>query len=97
MNEISSYSNLPPALPPDIEQTLLDRPPRRQSARTAEVSADRVELSETAASYDAQNATALEQRVQGIRAEIAADTYVTPDKLEVAIDGLLRDVLGAQR
>jgi predicted NBD/HSP70 family sugar kinase len=96
MNEISTFTNLPPVLPPDLEQASSARTPQRQPARSANASDDRVELSDAAASYDAQAATVLDQRMRDIRAQIANDTYLTPDKLEFAIDGLLRDILGEQ-
>ena len=96
MNEISSFTNLPPILPPDIERASPERTPRRQPAQSANASDDRVELSEAAASYDAQAATVTAERMRDIRAQIADDSYLTPDKLDVAIDGLLRDVSGEQ-
>jgi hypothetical protein len=94
MNEISSFANLPPALPPDLERASTERTARRQPAQSANAGADRVELSQTAASYDLRNAAVLEQRISDIRAQIADDSYLTPEKLDVAIDGLLRDVFG---
>jgi hypothetical protein len=51
--------------------------------------ADRVELS--AAARRAADVTA--ERIAEIRAHIADDSYLTPEKLEVAIAGLLRDAL----
>ena len=50
--------------------------------------ADRVELSDASAAE-----AHAEARIAEIRARIADDTYLTPEKLEVAVAGLLRDAL----
>jgi hypothetical protein len=91
MNEINSFTNFPPTLPPDLERAPAERTPRRQATRPANAGADRVELSAAAESYDARAAAATAQRIRDIRTQIANDTYLTPEKLEAAIDGLYRD------
>jgi anti-sigma28 factor (negative regulator of flagellin synthesis) len=53
--------------------------------RTTPSVADQVELSDAARSDEA----VLQQRIADIRARIAAGTYLTPDKLEVAVAHLL--------
>jgi hypothetical protein len=92
MNEINSFANLPPVLLPDVERASTERTARRQPTQSANASADRVEISQTATRYETQTAAVLEQRISDIRAQIADDSYLTPEKLDIAIDGLLRDV-----
>lgn len=92
MNEINSFTNLPPTLLPDLERASAEKTPRRQATHSANASADRVELSKEAENYDMRAAAATAERIRDIRAQIADDSYLTPEKLDVAIDGLLRDV-----
>jgi hypothetical protein len=54
--------------------------------------ADRVELS---AAARREPSTPDAKRIAEIRARIADDTYLTPEKLEAAIKGLYRDALRA--
>jgi negative regulator of flagellin synthesis FlgM len=72
------------------------REPRPESLSDEAESGDRVELS-AAASRSAppvDTPEVSEQRSAEIRAQIADGTYLTPDKLDAAIEALLRDVLG---
>ncbi len=57
--------------------------------------ADRVELSESALNYDAElvAARAVEERMAGIRARIADDTYITPNKIDVVVARLYEEVV----
>jgi len=59
-----------------------------ESRPTDPSATDRVELSD-ASDSEARD----ESRIAEIRARIADDTYLTPEKLEVAVAGLLRDAL----
>ncbi len=65
-----------------------------QTAVPAPAAGDRVELSTAAAAYDPTGE--VERRIPAIRAQIAAGTYLTEEKLEAAIEGLLRDALGIE-
>ena len=93
MNEIGAPNNLPPVVPPEAERVPAERTARPASPNSAAVRGDRVELSEAAAAYDAQTAAVNDARMREIRTQIAEDTYLTPNKLDVAIEGLLRDML----
>ncbi len=53
-------------------------------------SEDRVELSDAARRATVSPDAA---RIAGIRTRIADDTYLTPEKLEAAIEGLYRDAM----
>lgn len=57
---------------------------------------DRVELSEHARHLDAirQLPDVRMARIEAVKQAIAAGTYESPEKLQAAIDGLLRDVTG---
>jgi len=57
---------------------------------------DRVELSEHARHLDAirQLPDVRMARIEAVKQAIAAGTYESPEKLQAAIDGLLRDVAG---
>lgn len=59
------------------------------AARTAPAVTDRVDIG-----LDVHNGTAPAPRIEQIRREIAAGTYLTPDRLEKALDGLLSDLRG---
>jgi hypothetical protein len=52
---------------------------------------ERVEFSDAAQAGLADDPT-IEQRIPEIRAAIAAGTYLTPEKLEIAIERLCEDV-----
>jgi hypothetical protein len=70
-------------VPGQLASPSCPRPPAAQPA-------DRVELSEAARSSTTESDAA---RIAEIRARIADETYLTPEKLEVAIEGSLRDAL----
>ncbi|GEM_PF-6705956 len=66
---------------------------RRSADREATVAPptdDRLELSEAAR----DSGDELARRIELIRAQIADGTYLTPQKLKVAIDHLCRELLG---
>ncbi len=59
-------------------------------------SADRTELSDAAPSVEPfETDPALAARIAEIRARIADGTYLTPDKLDAAIEGLHRELFGS--
>ena len=70
------------------EQRTLDSAKQRAPAARG----DSVELSEAARQH-ADSAPVREGLVSSVRAEIAKDTYLTEEKLDAAIDALLRDAL----
>ena len=96
MNEIHSINNRPTGVPAQIERASSERKQPRDSARTDTAADDRVELSAAAANYDpqAEAAQAMDQRIQDIRAQIADGTYLTPEKLDVAVERLYQDLFG---
>jgi anti-sigma28 factor (negative regulator of flagellin synthesis) len=56
---------------------------------------DRVELSAASeAASESSVSPATEQRIRAIRAQIAAGTYITPDKIDVAVDRLHERLFG---
>ena len=63
--------------------------------QAAEPARDRVELSAAAANAE-QTAPAgsVAPRVQDVRARIAAGTYLTPDKIDIAVDRLYQALFG---
>lgn len=60
------------------------------------VDEDRVELSPLAAGDEPQANQMPEERIHLLRAQIAADTYVTPEKLDVVVARLLDDLTGVR-
>ncbi len=56
---------------------------------------DEVEISETAIQHDRELTDEALARIERIRAEIAADTYLTPDKVDLAVDRLFRALTGS--
>ncbi len=56
--------------------------------------ADRLELSEAALRHAADDRPIRSELVQRVRDEIASGEYLTDEKLEAALNGLRRDVLG---
>ncbi len=93
MNDMTSVNNaIPGTVAPSArpEREAVQRPPATPEAPAAAQATDRVELSEAAANYDPQAAVdaAMERRVAQIREEIAAGTYLTPEKLDVVVDRL---------
>ena len=86
MNRVGSIPHggaVTPAQGQHVSQTSQPRPADAQTA-------DRVELSHAARSASFALDAA---RLAEIRARIAEDTYLTPEKLEAAIEGLCRDVM----
>ena len=72
------------------------QPARQPDAQSSGSQEDRVEFSESAANYDPQAASeaAMQEKIQTIRSQIADGTYLTPDKLDAAIDRMLDELLG---
>lgn len=65
---------------------------QRPSSGQDDVSGDRVELL-TGAGTDATNC--LDQRIQEVREQIAAGTYLTPHKIDVVVEQLHAELFGA--
>jgi anti-sigma28 factor (negative regulator of flagellin synthesis) len=94
MSEVGFVHNPGAASPPQTKP-MPPQPEQRLSVREREaVRDDRVELSDTALRPDGEvdAARAMQQRIADIRARIAAGTYLTPDKLAVAIARLQADL-----
>jgi negative regulator of flagellin synthesis FlgM len=72
----------------------LRRPSETQPAQPAQMPADRVEISPAAeaAMQAAESGAVRQDLVDRIRAEIAAGTYETSDKLNQAVDRLLDEI-----
>ena len=70
------------------------RPSETQPTQPAQVPVDRVEISPAAeAAIQAAESGAIRQNlVDRVRAEIAAGTYETPAKLDMALDRLLDEI-----
>jgi anti-sigma28 factor (negative regulator of flagellin synthesis) len=58
----------------------------------AQARPDRVELSEAAVNYDPEAEETA--RITRIRSQIAEGTYLTPEKIDAAIEKLLEELLG---
>jgi len=63
-------------------------------SRPATVAGDLVEISEDAVNLQAQGRDIRTDLVSRIRSEIASGTYLTEDKIDRAISGLLDDLRG---
>jgi len=63
-------------------------------ARPAAVTGDLVEISEDAVNLQAQGRDIRTDLVARIRSEIASGTYLTDDKIDRAVSGLLDDLRG---
>ena len=63
-------------------------PPQKTAAESP--ASDRLDLSAAARSFDpeAEAARVMEGRIQNVRGQIAADTYLTDEKLDYVIDRL---------
>lgn len=69
---------------------------RRQTATpTREPQTDSVEISAAASQYDprVEAARATAARIANIQSQIAAGTYLTPDKIDVAVDRLFAELM----
>lgn len=97
MNDINPISSRASSLPAQVERASSERNARREVAQSEADAGDRVELSVAATSYDpeAEAVGAMEQRISDIRAQIADGTYLTPEKLDAAIERLCEDLVGA--
>ncbi len=94
MNETGAINNRLAGLPTPIEREANEVARRQDAAKakagTAPKQGDRVELSEAATTYDPKAVT--DRRIAGIRSQIAAGTYLTPEKLDIVAEGLLKDI-----
>lgn len=81
---------------PEIpERFTFERPDRSQPAGPAAADDDRVELSEAARNFeDHRSGRIREALVERARGQIADGTYLTPEKINSAIDRLIENVLG---
>lgn len=68
---------------------------RPAAESTADWPTDRAELSPRAAAEAtrSESSSAADRRLAEIRQRIADDTYLTPEKLDAAVEGLLKDAL----
>jgi hypothetical protein len=90
--QASGSSYRPESISPRIRST--ERPSVR--AGQADTKADKVEISELAL-WRAKLADVPEVRadkIASVRVELAANTYETPEKWNIAIDGLVKDLVG---
>ena len=96
MNEINSVTTRPAGVPVQIEPTKSDREAQRETHRAATPGEDRVELSQAAVEYDPQVEAdrAMETRIASVRAEIAAGTYLTDEKINAVVDKLYKQLVG---
>lgn len=98
MQEITSANTSMPGLAGRIERTPAERPPTRSAPHTEREpgaeTGDQVELSAAAQEFDPQGLVdlAFAQRMEQIRADIAADTYLTPEKLDVVVERLFEEL-----
>ncbi len=94
MNDVGHVHNQKIASPPDMSPAPPKRPTQRLAGQPTPIDADRVEFSDAALSADVQASSAQEAelRIAEIQARIADGTYLTPDKLAVAIEGLYQDL-----
>ncbi len=53
---------------------------------------DQVELSNDKLVSDSSTAEMMDERIRALRAQIAAGTYLTPEKLDIAIERLQADL-----
>jgi len=96
MQELGSVNQRPAGLPAEVQRTASTTTQRGRSAEVGVNDGDQVELSAAAMDYDLETeaARALQQRIDDIRAQIADDTYLTPEKLDVVVERLHEEVFG---
>lgn len=97
MNEIGSVTNRGVASPAHTMSASTEANERCPASGVAETAGDRVELSAAAqhgADPGPEAAQALEARIAEIRAQIAANTYLTPDKLDAVVERLHAELFG---
>jgi len=92
MNETGAINNRLTGLPTPIEREANEAARRNTTAKAGAASkqTDSVELSEAAIKYDPKAAT--ERHIAGIRSQIASGTYLTPEKLDIVAEGLMKDI-----
>ncbi len=90
MQDVSSVANRAAGAPAQMEYARSDSAERPRASSVQESPGDRVELSEAAANYDpeAEAARELDERINVIKIQIAADAYITPDKIDAAVERL---------
>jgi anti-sigma28 factor (negative regulator of flagellin synthesis) len=99
MQPVTSATHRPSGLDPTLTPLQPGLLARRQTPsageQAAEPARDRVELSAAAASaQQTAPAESVDQLVQDVRARITAGTYLTPDKIDVAVDRLYQTLFG---
>ena len=82
---------------PEIpERFPFERPDRSHPDGPTAVSVDRVELSEAARNFeDHRSGRIREALIERVRGQIADGTYLTPEKINTAIDRLIEDMRGS--
>ena len=99
MQPVTSATHRPSGLDPTLTRLQPELVARQQGPsagpQAAEPACDRVELSAAAASAEqTAPSESAAQLVQDVRARIAAGTYLTPDKIDVAVDRLYQALFG---
>lgn len=91
INALSHTTGTPAQVPELREQAAQRGQPRHAPRRDA---GDVLELSDAARQQVGQDAPIREHLVARIRAEIAAGTYLTDDKIEKTVERLHRELFG---
>ncbi len=99
MQPVTSATHRPSGLDPTLArlqpELVVRRPTPSAEQQPAESACDRVELSAAAASAEqTAPAESADQLVQDVSARIAAGTYLTPDKIDIAVDRLYQALFG---
>jgi anti-sigma28 factor (negative regulator of flagellin synthesis) len=95
MLEITPYSNHPERTLAEVHRAAAGSRAPAPSTRTAAADPpeDQVELSAAAEQSDQVTAESAD-RVQALRAQIAEGTYLTPDKIDAAVERLYEELFG---
>lgn len=97
MLEITPYSNASSRATTQVREALRAAPgPGPKPAQREQTAGDRVELSAAARDFDARRTGEghLDERIRGLRAQIASGTYLTPDKIDYVVDRLHEELFG---
>ncbi|MGD8453525.1 MAG: hypothetical protein PVJ57_17060 [Phycisphaerae bacterium] len=90
MLEIAPHTNR--TVNPALSGVVPNQNPKAQAPAASPEQSDRVELSEAARTYEADSAA--DVRIRDLRAQIAADEYITDDMLDVVVDRLHEELFG---
>ncbi len=94
MENVTPVNNQPSGPPAQVGRPRSEPCEGRGSKPPDEVLADRVELSEAAFNYDPELEAArrLERRINAFKSQIAAGTYLTPDKIDIVVEQLYAEL-----